>query len=185
MIWQNEITIDDLPPGAIQDIAYCNGITDVLSLLNGVPGLRLYIPVYGNKKEEYDFVVKTHNGRNSLSILTKLKINLKRLKYLLKGRYKYDKKPFFSNQYIQLVADKCGTEVATRLIKNFGGGYIYIPINGFKELKKKRILSEFDGKNSTILALKYNVSERYINKIIAEKHASTSSIQLDLFKKIA
>jgi hypothetical protein len=185
MTWQNDITIDDLPTGAIQDIAYCNGISDAIQLLNGVPGLRIYIPVYGNKKEEYEYVIKTNNGRNLLSILTKLKINLKRFKYLLKGRYKYDKKPFFSNQYIQLVADKCGEEVATRLIKNFSGGYIYIPINGFKALKKKRILSEFNGKNSSLLALKYTVSERYINKIIAEQHASESAIQLDLFKKIA
>ena len=185
MTWQNNITIDDLPAGRMQDIAYSNGISDVISLLNGVPGLRLYIPVYGNKKDEYEYVIATHNGHNSLSILTKLKISLKRFKYLLKGRYKYDKKPFFSNQYIQLVADKCGEDVATRLIKKFGGEYIYIPIYGFKELKKKLVLSEFDGKNSSILALKYSVSERYINKIIAEQHAASSVKQLDLFEKTA
>lgn len=185
MVLQTNIKIVDLPAGKMQDIAYSNGIADAISLLNGVPGLRLYIPVYGNKKEEYEYALKTHNGRNSLSILTKLKINLKRLKYLLKSRYKYDKKPFFSNQYIQLVADKCGEDVATRLIKNFSGEYIYIPINWTKELKKKLILSEFDGKNSSILALKHGVSERYVNKIIAEKHAASSVHQLDLFEKTA
>jgi hypothetical protein len=182
MTWSTNISIADLPAGKMQDIAFSNGIDDAISLLDGVPGLRLYVPVYGNKKVEFEYVLNNHTGKNSLSILSKLKINFKRLKYLLKQRYKYDKKPFFSNQYIQLVAEKCGDDVATRLIKNFSGEYIYIPINGYKELKKKKILSEFDGKNSSILALRYAVSERWINKIVAERHAKLSVHQGDLFE---
>lgn len=190
--WISEITETDFPEGRIRDVAVVCGVSDAVSLIFGVPGLRLYIPVYGNKKEIVDYITTQYNGKNRLTIIGHLKINLKRFEYVLKGRYKFDKKSFLSNKYMQLVADKCGPDIARRLIKNFSGTFIYIPrISGLVEIKRNMILKEFNGSNSSELAIKYGFTERYINKIISDSYISTKkrvvldSVQTDIFEKTA
>lgn len=187
--WIKNITACDLPAGRMREIADINGVLDAVALLFGVPGIRLYIPVYGLKKVEVEYARKNYNGKNKLSIISHLKITLKRFNHILKGKYQFDKKPFLSNAYIRMVADKCGEDVAIRLVRSFAGEFIYIPrISGLIQLKRQCIIREFNGRNSSDLALKYDLTERYINKVISDHHhkkhlpqSKPDAVQTDLF----
>jgi Mor family transcriptional regulator len=180
MDWINNITIDDIPSEKMQNIAFKNGIADAVSLMSHLPGIRLYIPAYGKKKADHEYVQTHFNGKNLLSVAIHLKLDTNRIKYLKKAAGCYSK-PELSNNYIQLVAEKCGHDVASRLICNFFGEYIYIPLQGYSLVMNKSIVKEFTGNNTTELALKYHVTERYINRAMAKYRSSCQTEQLDLF----
>ena len=182
MNWYKDLTIEEITSEKMQSIAYRNGIEDAVALMRGVPGLRLYIPVYGRKKINRDYIKHNFTGKNILSISVHLGIDQKKIKYLSNNPPGYDKN-VFSNNYIQLVVKKCGKDVAERLLKNFGGEYIYVPQDGFSILRRKLIEKRFNGSNSAELALKFNISERQINKIMSEFYASKNTqMELELFK---
>ena len=183
MDWFKNIKIEQIPSVKIQEIARYCGIADAIALMCNVPGVRLYIPEYGKQKQVRDDVIQNYNGKNLLSLSVRLGIDTKRVKYLVSNRPRGYKKPYLSNYYIRLVADKCGEQVAKNLIEYFHGQHIYIPLNGFSLVRRSMIESEFNGCNTTTLALKYHVSESYVREIIAEYHASKkTAIQLDLFE---
>jgi len=180
MNWIKKITIEDLNNGIIKDIAIKNGLNDAVLLLKYFSGLRIYIPVYDRKKITHDKIKKEYNGKNLLSLAVKLNINTEQVtKYFTnEGGFKND---LYSNFYIKLIVNKCGKGVANRLVCNFPGEFIYIPKNYFHTIRKKYILSDFDGKNVIELALKYNVSESYIRKIISNSYVKQEQIQLSFF----
>lgn len=70
----------------------------------------------------------------------------------------------------QLLAQVVGIDGLRSLIRNFGGGQIYIPKTAdlLKEMKVKAILKEFDGSNRKQLAIKYDVSESFVYSVVRE-----------------
>jgi Mor family transcriptional regulator len=179
MDWFQSITIDEIPSIKMRDIAQRNGISDAISLMSHLPGIRIYVPVYGSKKEHFEYVKQHFDGNNLMSVSVHLKVNTTRVKYLHKAKgYTRD---VLSNAYITMVSSQCGFEVAQRLLLNFFGDYIYIPIHGFSVVRRRMIIKDFSGSNSADVALKYGVSERYVNQIISEHYASSQAVQCDLF----
>lgn len=182
MEWYKHVKVELIPSEKIREIAVRCGLRDAISLMVNVPGLRLYIPEYDKVKLQHIYIKDNFNGKNLLSIAVHLGLTTGRVKYMLKNNNRYSKE-LFSNKYMKLVQEKCGEEVAIRLIKYFYGQYVYIPFDGFSDVRRHLILREFDGKNSALLALKYCVTERHINRIIEEYYKSKSNVvQLDLFK---
>jgi len=182
MNWFENIKISDIPSGKMSDIAYKNGVNDAVLLMQRVPGLQLYVPVYGKKKLNKEYVDQTFNGQNVLSISVHLGIDTKQTNKIIKGKCNFQK-DFISNIYMRLVADRCGRDVARRLILNFYGDDIYIPIYGFSSIRRSKIEQDFNGNNSAFLAIKYGVSERYIQQIISDFYSKTPVVQLELFDK--
>lgn len=181
MDWLKGITFNDIPPGKMSDIAIKNGLSDVISLMKNVGGLQLYIPIYGKKRLNIDYIKETYSGKNTLSIAIKLGINVSKVLYFFKKKDTFQK-PAHSNNYMKIVVNKCGKDIALRLIENFSGEKIYIPRNGFSIIRRKKIIEEFNGNNTLKLSLKYMVSERYVSKIIADSYKNKNIIQLNLFK---
>lgn len=85
------------------------------------------------------------------------------------------------------LADAVGLQSLITLSKNYGGTQIYIPmqLELVKDLRYKKISEEYDGDNLQQLALKYNVSERTVYRVvkdkIAEKKAAPMEGQMSLF----
>ena len=73
----------------------------------------------------------------------------------------------------QLLAQAVGMDGLRNLIRNFGGGQIYIPKTAdlLREMKTKAILKEFDGFNRKQLAIKYDVSESFVYGVVRDKIA--------------
>ena len=184
MDWFNDITINDIPPGQMSNIARECGIFDAVSLMRHIGGLQLYIPVYGKKRLNFDYIKDNYTGKNTLSIAVKLGIDASKVMRFFNSKNNFNKPPS-SNNYMRLVVDKCGKGVANRLIEKFSGEKIYVPRYGYFKLRRRKIIQEFDGQNTSILALKYEVSERYVSKIIASSYQKSDSIQLNLFKTTA
>lgn len=69
----------------------------------------------------------------------------------------------------QEFADIIGFEPYIKLVKNYGGGSIYIP--GVKTIeniyKKRQIKAEFNGFNYKELAQKYHLSTTWIREILS------------------
>ncbi|MFA5751082.1 MAG: Mor transcription activator family protein [Candidatus Paceibacterota bacterium] len=182
MDWFKNITIDDIPSEKMQSIAFKNGITDAVSLMMGLPGIRIYVPVYARKKMDVDYIIGNYTGKNILSVSVHTGLNQDKVKYFLKRSSAFGR-DIYSNNYIKMVVNNCGNDVANRLIKHFSGDYIYIPLNGFSIVRKKLIQKQFNGKNSANLALEFNVPERYINRVVANYYAlKAQDIQTNLFE---
>ncbi|MCM1104916.1 MAG: hypothetical protein NC409_12520 [Clostridium sp.] len=73
----------------------------------------------------------------------------------------------------QLLAQSVGMDGLRNLVKNFGGGQIYIPKNAdlLREMKVRAIRKEFDGLNLKQLAIKYDVSNSFVYNVIRDKIA--------------
>lgn len=180
MDWYNSIKYEDLPPGKILIIAERNGIDDAISLLKNLPGIRLYIPIYDFKKINHDKVKSLYTGKNLLSLAVKLKLSTKEVLRLSKNDQSF-KNDMYSNFYIKLVVEKCGHEVADRLIQKFPGEYIYIPQNGFSTVRRRAILEYFTGENTVETALKFSVSESYVRQVISSNYNHKNAEQTELF----
>lgn len=64
-----------------------------------------------------------------------------------------------------------GMKATVRLLSEYGGVTIYIPkLNSIeKEKRRLNIIREFDGKNASVLARKYGVSNRNVQLWVKEK----------------
>ena len=69
------------------------------------------------------------------------------------------------NTDMRLVAEACGIDVAVKLLEEMGGIQLSIPKNGFKKVIAKCICDNYNGRNAKELALKCNVTERYVYKL--------------------
>lgn len=67
----------------------------------------------------------------------------------------------------QLV-EAIGIEPAVRLMQQYGGANVYIPKADalLRQIRDKRIREEYNGYNVRQLAVKYGLSENWINRII-------------------
>lgn len=87
-----------------------------------------------------------------------------------------DKKPWLNNitvedmpnDEIKFLAEFCGVETAVNLVENLRGVTINIPSDGFRRLKDKHILQNYDGSRSSILrlSLQCDVTDKYIYKLL-------------------
>lgn len=180
MNWYDNLKIEDLPPGKILMIAQRNGINDAVSLLKNLPGIRLYIPIYDQKKMNHEKVKELYTGKNVLSLAVKLNLSTKDIIRLSKNDASF-KNDLYSNMYIKLVVEKCGCMVADRLIRHFAGEYIYIPQNGFSAVRRRAIIDYFNGENTVETALKFSVSESYVREIISSQYDNKNAVQTELF----
>lgn len=69
------------------------------------------------------------------------------------------------------LAECIGMEAYVKLVKNYGGTYIYICKEDTicKSERNRKIKDEFDGWNYRELALKYKLSERTVRDIVSEE----------------
>lgn len=69
------------------------------------------------------------------------------------------------------LAETIGLDAYRKLVANYGGNPLYIPKSKtvLKEIIRKEIDKNFDGKNYRKLSIKYGLSEKTIRKILSEK----------------
>ena len=77
------------------------------------------------------------------------------------------------------IAETIGMEAYIKLSKMYGGITIYVgKIDKLKNLTRdKKIVKEYNGYNANILAKKYKISSRYVQRII-EKNNTSNQITL-------
>lgn len=79
------------------------------------------------------------------------------------------KDPDCLNEVYKDIADEMGVENALIIYRLFRGTQISFPNRLFsKDYIHKAIISEYNGKNTSQLAQKYNYSERSVQRIIKE-----------------
>ena len=66
-------------------------------------------------------------------------------------------------------AEAIANSTILKLSHDLGGNEFYIPKSLAEQEKRKKIYNEFNGRNTSELARKYNLSERRIESIIAEE----------------
>lgn len=81
------------------------------------------------------------------------------------------------------LATVLGIETLVKLVKHFGGTNVYIPkaVTLIREMRDERIAREFDGSNLHEIALKYNLSQGHIYRIVDEQRRKSRRMQLALF----
>jgi hypothetical protein len=74
------------------------------------------------------------------------------------------------NEDFELVQELIGVEEAQKLIKSFGGSFIYIPKNNIIIERHQSIKQEFcNGASYNELALKYGYTKNYIRRILHKR----------------
>jgi len=81
------------------------------------------------------------------------------------------------------LAEVLGIEGLVKLVCAFGGTSVYIPKAAtlIREMRDERIAREFDGSNLHEIALKYNLSQGHIYRIVDEQRRKARRSQLSLF----
>ena len=90
------------------------------------------------------------------------------------------------NEVFQDIAERCGLEAAKILLTQFQGTTIYIPTDGFKNLRNSYILKNFDGSTASLrrLAIELKVSEQCIRDVLKKhKNVDINENQLQLFRE--
>lgn len=79
------------------------------------------------------------------------------------------------------MAECIGLDAYGKLVERYGGQAIYIPKADsiVRSLRDERIRSEFNGYNYKFLCNKYNLSERTIRAITAEKNNEMKNAPLE------
>jgi len=171
------LTIDDLTSEHMHLIADRCGVNAAVSLMQHMPGIELYIPAAGKKIMELQYIRSNYNGHNTASIAIHLGITRKKVELLSKSKIEYSK-PIFSNKHIFTIAQRCGHEIAKKLLEAFPRQRFYIPCDGFSHVRRSFIIKNFNGSNVIELALQCGVSERYVRSIIADMYASKAQLSL-------
>ena len=78
------------------------------------------------------------------------------------------------NEQFEDIFLSCGAEVALKLLAEFGGSKIQVPLRGFKKIEDRIIRDEYDGTAIGIqrLARKFNTTEKNIRDILYSKNAT-------------
>ena len=79
------------------------------------------------------------------------------------------------------MSDCIGEEAYGRLVEKYGGQSIYIPKadSVVRSARDEMICAEFNGYNYKYLCMKYNLSERTIRAITADKNRELTSAPLE------
>ncbi|MCL2689041.1 MAG: hypothetical protein FWE57_04240 [Chitinispirillia bacterium] len=171
-----QIDISDIQSEGMQLIAESCGIPDALTLMEKLPGLDLYVPAAAKKYYDWVCVHKNYTGYNAATLAGHLRLN--REDVIRISRQPPPMSDHAANDCLILVKEKCGEDIAVRLIQNFPGYRFYIPINGLSTAIKKYIEREFKGTNAKELALNCGVSERHVRKIIREMYDNKAQLSL-------
>lgn len=70
------------------------------------------------------------------------------------------------NEDMRLVYRECGCETALHLLEHFDGMKIYIPSNGFRNIKKRLVIKHADKMTPAELAMRFKVPLDSVYKII-------------------
>ncbi len=181
-----ELSIDDLPL-SVRDVAARCSVLDAVTLMHNLPGLHLFIPVSTGKqivrkiiKNELDF----ENHSNASSLATRLGIDRSKLLSLAKKIKKDDlctQDIQMPNEYMREVEDRCGRDLALRLLTKMPAPCkVYIPTGGAFLIKRKYIERAFNGSNTIALSAQLHVSEYWVRGIIRQMYSEKHE-QLDLF----
>lgn len=75
------------------------------------------------------------------------------------------------NEQFEDIFLSCGAEVAAKLLQEFGGSTIKVPVRGFKKIEERIIKQEYDGTAISIqrLARKFNTTEKNVRDILYAK----------------
>lgn len=75
---------------------------------------------------------------------------------------------------MQEIARDQGIDFVRYLVEAFGGAMIYVPTlrNVEKRIRNQRILNEYNGQNSSTLAVRYGISRRQVEKVVRESQTS-------------
>lgn len=80
------------------------------------------------------------------------------------------------NGIYQSIAEEFGTETALKFFNLYRGLQITFPMTLYsKNYIKRQIINEYTGSNIRELALKYNYTERWLYKILADENQSIFS----------
>jgi len=176
-----DLKIEDIPSEQMQSVAYRCGMSDAISLMSNVPGLELYIPISGKKAIAYNYIKLNANDSNISTVAGHLGITREKVKLISKKiALSTDEKNILTTESMLIIAEKCGEDIAIRLLQHFHNSTLYVPKNGFSIAIRKYIERNHNGFNTATLALKCGVTERYVRQIIADLWAPKIQQSLDL-----
>jgi len=69
------------------------------------------------------------------------------------------------NNDMKLVAETMGVAFALALMRGLGGLQLSVPKNGLKKVFSRIIRDQYDGSNAKELALRFNLTERYVQQV--------------------
>jgi len=69
------------------------------------------------------------------------------------------------NNDMRLVAEVVSVDFALALLQHLGGMQLNIPKHGLKKIRDRVIREQYDGSNAKRLALRFNVTERYVQQV--------------------
>lgn len=78
---------------------------------------------------------------------------------------------------MRYLAEQIGVETVSKMLNIVPGCTFYIPMDGFRRLYSRKILSEYDGTTISIkkLAIKYNTTEGNIREILKSNRINLPS----------
>lgn len=87
------------------------------------------------------------------------------------------------NQTMQDLAELVGMDDMLRIVESYSGMVIYVPKldSILKAVRDRHIREEYEGTNAKRLALRYDVSESWVNRIVNERQVHG---QMDMFDDI-
>lgn len=179
MSWLDEITIEDIASERLRSFAEACGLSDAICLITRMPGIDIYIPSQSKKMLELQYIKDTYNGRNVSAIAIHLNRDRAFVEQKIKaGIDNIGRKEVLGTSILQIISERCGYDLAIKLINIFPGERIQVPKNPFGDFKKRYIEKKFTGSNVVELALYLEMSEVFVRETIAEMYCQRQQISL-------
>jgi Mor family transcriptional regulator len=179
MSWIDEITINDIASERLKAFAETCGLSDAIRLITMMPGIDIYIPTQSKKTLELLYIKETYNGRNLSSIAIHINRDRSFVEQKIKsGIDNIGRNEVLCTSILQIISERCGYDLAMKLINNFPGERIQVPKNPFGDYKKRYIKRNFTGSNVVELALYLEMSEVFVRETIAEMYCQRQQISL-------
>ena len=74
----------------------------------------------------------------------------------------------FNSDELQMIAEIIGVESTIRLIQELGGINVAIPKKGLNVIKKRFLITNYDGNNMKRIAVTLGISSTYASRIIQD-----------------
>lgn len=179
MPWLDEITINDIASERLRSFAETYGLSDAILLITKMPGIDIYVPSQSKKMLELQYIKETYNGKNLSAIAVHLNRDRAFIERVIKeGINIIGKKDIICTSILQIISERCGYDLAVKLINMFPGERIQVPKNPFGDFKKKYIEKNFTGSNVVELALYLEMSEVFVRETIAEMYCHSQQLSL-------
>jgi Mor family transcriptional regulator len=86
------------------------------------------------------------------------------------------------NEDMRLIAERCGLDVAVKILQELPGVAFFVPKNGFQKVLTAYIRHSYNGTNAKVLALATGMTERYVYEVVRQGHQTEiEEMQLPLF----